>query len=346
MKKFLLFAMVLSLLFFTGCSKNGEEDVLNKLDKKINDLKSYQVQGILDISNNDDTYHYDVVASYQEKDQYRVSLRNQANNHEQIILKNNDGVFVLTPSLNKSFKFQSEWPNNNSQVYLLQSIVNDIKNDTERTFVENADTYVFTTKVNYPNNKRLVKQQVTLDKDLNFKEVNVMDDADISQMRMTFTNVDLKPTFAQNYFNLDEVMRTCTTCNDTDQSQENPDSSTDTEEETSALDDIIFPLYLPTGTKLTSQDRIEKTNGERVILTFDGEKPFILVEETAEIPEELSVIPTYGEPYLLIDTYGALSDNSVSWTSGGIDYYLASDVMSQEELVEIARSVNAIPTLK
>lgn len=52
-----------------------------------------------------------------------------ANNHEQIILRNKDGVYVVTPSLNKSFKFQSEWPYNNSQVYLLQSIVDDIKDD-------------------------------------------------------------------------------------------------------------------------------------------------------------------------------------------------------------------------
>jgi len=41
-----------------------------------------------------------------KKDMYKVSLTNKANNHEQIILKNNDGVYVLTPSLNKSFKFQ------------------------------------------------------------------------------------------------------------------------------------------------------------------------------------------------------------------------------------------------
>ena len=29
---------------------------------------------------------------------------------------------MVTPSLNKSFKFQSDWPYNNSQVYLINSI--------------------------------------------------------------------------------------------------------------------------------------------------------------------------------------------------------------------------------
>lgn len=244
-------------------------------------------------------------------------------------------VIVLTPSLNKSFKFQSDWPYNNSQVYLLRSIVDDIKNDDKREFVENEHEYIFTTTVNYPNNRKLVKQKVVLDKNLNFKEVIVMDGADITQMKMTFTSVDLKPTFDDNYFNLNEAMKTCVTCGELPNDQE-----------TSAIDDIIFPLYLPSGTKLTDQNKVEKTNGERVILTFEGEKPFLLVEETSEISDEFSIIPTYGEPYLLIDTVGALSDNSISWTSGGIDYYLVSDVMSQDELVEVARSVSAIPTMK
>ena len=32
---------------------------------------------------------------------------------EQIILKNDEGVYVLSPNLNKSFKFQSKRPYNN-----------------------------------------------------------------------------------------------------------------------------------------------------------------------------------------------------------------------------------------
>ena len=103
--------------------------------------------GILEIYNGEDTYKYDLNVSYQKKNMFRVSLRNQRTNHEQIILKNNDGVYVLTPSLNKTFKFQSEWPYNNSQVYLYQSLVNDILSDKERTFKEDNGYYIFQLKV-------------------------------------------------------------------------------------------------------------------------------------------------------------------------------------------------------
>lgn len=65
---------------------------------------------------------------------YKVVLVNQTNNHEQVILKNKEGLYVVTPSLNKSFKFDSVWPENSSQAYLLQNLVTDIKNDNEKTF--------------------------------------------------------------------------------------------------------------------------------------------------------------------------------------------------------------------
>ena len=87
-------------------------------------------------------------------------------------------------------------------------------------------------------------------------------------------------------------------------------------------------------------------DGERIIMTFDGDKPFLLVEETANIMDEFTIIPTYGEPYMLMDTLGVMTDNSLTWTSGGIDYYLVSEVMGKDELIEIAQSISNVPTLK
>ena len=73
---------------------------------------------------------------------------------------------------------------------------------------------------------------------------------------------------------------------------------------------------------------------------------FLLVEETASIDKDFSIIPIFGEPYFLNDTVGAVTDNSLNWTSGGIEYYLVSDVMGKTELIEIANSISAIPIMK
>ena len=103
---------------------------------------------------------------------------------------------------------------------------------------------------------------------------------------------------------------------------------------------------MPNGTKLVNEDKIDKDDGKRVIMNYDGDKSFLLVEETSDIYSDFTVIPTMGEPYLLMDTLGVVTNNSLSWTSGGIDYYLVSDVMSQNELIEVAQSISGIVSMK
>ena len=149
-------------------------------------------------------------------------------------------------------------------------------------------------------------------------------------MTMKFNNVDYSPTFKKNYFDLDTVM----------------DKNKISEKETMKLEDSIYPLVLPSGTKLSNEEKVSKAGGERVILTFEGEKPFLLVEETANVFEEFTIVPTNGEPFILQDSIGVLGENSLNWTSAGIEYYMVSDVLNQNEMIEIASSISSLPTMK
>ena len=332
MKKILL-SLVMLLLLVTGCGKNSETSIINDLEKKVNKSDAYKVSGELEIVNNDEVYTYDIEVSYKKENNYKVSLTNQANNHTQIILKNADGVYVLTPALNKSFKFQSDWPYSNSQVYLLKSLVNDIKETKEKDFKQTDNGYMLTTKVNYPNNSKLVKQTIELDKNGDFKRVKVYDSNNVICMTMVFDVIDYSPTFKKDYFDLNTIMSTY---------------SIDEEsvKETKAIDDTIYPLIIPNGTKLVSEEKIKKDIGDRIIMTFDGDKPFLLVEESAVVEDEFTIIPTYGEPYQLMDTLGVMTNNSLTWVSNGIEYYIVSDVLNQDELVEVAQSISYLPTMK
>ncbi len=365
-KNFLFLFIFLISLLLVGCGKYDEKNLLNDLEKKIKKLDSYKLTGVLEITNNDDTFQYDIDVNYKKDNNYRISLVNKSNNHEQIILKNNEGDYVITPSLNKSFKFQSDWPNNNSQIYLLQSIINDIKSDKDKKFEVIDGNYVLTTKVNYPNNNQLVKQKIIINKDLQIKQIEVMDSNNISQMIMKINTIDYESNFNDDFFKLDSIIDKIDddesnnkidddeSNNKIDNNENKKETEKDNNEQdsdektntTSTIDDIIYPLYIPVGTSLTSKEKVSKTDGERVILTFDGEKPFLLVEETSTINDEFSVIPTFGEPFFLTDTIGALTDKSLSWSSNGIDYYIVSDAISQVELIEIASSITAIPTIK
>ena len=326
MKK-IIFAVLISCLLLTGCGKYDKNNIISNLEKKIKN--GYKLSGSLNVINNDENYNYDIDV-YKENNNYKVILTNKSNDHTQVILKNNDGVYVLTPALNKSFKFQSDWPYNNSQIYLLNALINDLKNDENLAYNKKDNKYIFKSKVKYVNNKKLDYQKVVLDNDLDFEKVIVYDKDGIEAMTMIFDNIDYSYKFKNDEFNLDTIIN----------------NSEEELEETGNLDDVIYPLYIPNGTKLVNEDKIDKSNGKRVIMNYDGDKSFLLVEETSEVFSDFTVIPTIGEPYQLMDTLGVATNNSLSWTSGGIDYYLVSDVMSQNELVEVAQSISGIVSMK
>ena len=84
----ILLIIISCALLLGGCGKATESDIIKDLTKKINNANSYYIEGTLEIVNNEDIYTYDVEVSYARKDNYKVRLVNNVNNHEQIILRN------------------------------------------------------------------------------------------------------------------------------------------------------------------------------------------------------------------------------------------------------------------
>lgn len=331
MKKIVVFCLfIFSTFLLTGCFGSKTEDVASSFKKNVEKSKSYHVSGELEIVNNEESYLYDVEVAYKDDDYFRVSLKNKTNNHEQIILKNETGVYVLTPSLNKSFKFQSEWPYNNSQSYLLQTLVNDMDNDENKTIEVTDNNIIVTTTVNYSNNKNLINQKIYFDKDSNLRKVEVLNKDGSAKIKMTFNDIDYKASYDTDYFNLDANMNI----------------TSDTEETLSEIDDIIYPMYMPENTYLTSEDVISLDDGERVILTFSGDSPFMIIQETVSAEEDTSTLPVYGEIEWTGDTLGVLTDNTVNWISNGIEYYAVSEVLDSSELLEIVNSISVMPVGK
>src|SRR5574344_1036221 len=235
-KKVIILLLLVISLFMIGCGKNNK-NVISKLENHIKDATAYHMKGNLEIVNNEDTYVYDVDIAYRATDLFRVSLKNTNNNHVQILLKNADGVYVLTPSLNKSFKFQSDWPYNNSQIYLIQNIIDDINNDKDRTMETVDKIYVITSKVNYTNNPNLKKQKVYIDKNMDIKKVEVIDAENTVLMKMEFNKIEMNHNFDDSYFKLETSL--------------NVDAETNFKE---SIDKVIFPLYIPSNTFLESQN--------------------------------------------------------------------------------------------
>ena len=123
----------------------------SSLDKVIEKVKAYDKYALtcnMEMVENDELKSYLVNVSYlkeKKNEYYKVELYDKSLNQSQIIVKNPDGVFVLTPTLNQIFKFQSEWPNNSPKPYIYQSLIELL--DKDEAEIITADFTDFKTDV-------------------------------------------------------------------------------------------------------------------------------------------------------------------------------------------------------
>ncbi|MFC4322044.1 LolA family protein [Litchfieldia salsa] len=330
MKKNLLMTVfaIIAILALAGCGQKSQEDVVKALDEKVESLTGYKANAKMTLQTGNESQVYEVEIWHKTPDYYRVNLKNAQKDQSQMILRNDDGVFVLTPALNKSFRFQSEWPQNSSQAYLYESLVKDIVEDPEAKFTADKETYVFETKTNYKNNKMLPTQEIIFDKkDLTPLMVKVMDPDRNPLLVVEFSKTEFNPEFDENAFNVDKNMSGA-------RLEVPVMGSVDAEPMA-----VMYPQEEVQGVKLVEEKEITTENGKRIVMTFGGEKSFTLIQERAQVSEVGTTTSVSGEPVDLGFTMGALSDQSVSWSYDGVDFMLASEDLSQEELLMVARSV-------
>ena len=140
--------------------------------------------------------------------------------------------------MNKSFKFQSEWPNNSSQAYILESVINDLKNDSNKKIEETDDYIIVTVKANYPNNPKLKTEKIHFDKDMNLLFITIHDETDTKKIEVFFSKIDYKATVNKDKFILNSYVE-----------EEVPKTET-----SGLIDNIIYPLYIPEETYLKDKE--------------------------------------------------------------------------------------------
>ena len=331
-KKFLLLITGLMVMFvLAACGSKSQDDVVKELTGKQSDLTSYKVNAKMTLKMGSDSQVYNVEIWHKDPTFYRVNLKNAEKDQSQMILRNKEGVFVLTPALNKSFRFQSDWPQNSSQAYLYESLIKDIVADKEAKFSSTKDYYIFETKTRYQNNSMLPYQEIKLNKsDLSPAVVKVMDPDRNPLVTVEFSKVKFNADFDKDDFDMKKNMTRAQLNLPAMANGKNKDQSFT----------IKYPTFELTGTKLLEEKTVKIEDGKRVVLTYDGKKSYTLVQEKVST-KVASANPTLmeGDIVDLGATIGALSDHSLSWSQGGVDYMIASKNLTRDEMVEIAKSV-------
>nr|WP_106589753.1 outer membrane lipoprotein carrier protein LolA [Salsuginibacillus halophilus] len=328
----LIAAMVLLL---AACGEKTQEEVVEDLEETLQGLDSYKAEAVMVLETGQEPREYDVNVWHEKTDSnqyYRVELKNENEEQNQLILRNDDGVFVLTPALNKRFRFQSDWPNNNSQVYLYESLVSDILMDAERTFAIEEDQYVFETKTHYQNNN-LHSQDIKMSADdLSPASVQIYDPDDQPLVTVEFSSFETDVSFEDGAFEMERNM--------TEAEAEDVAASADEVESGSEDFEVHMPLYEPQGTTLEDSEERMGTTGKKAVLSYGGEMPFTIVQQAADVVETSApVVYEEGQPVDLGYAHGVYTGEALHWTYEGIEYMIAGDEMPVEEMEAVARSM-------
>lgn len=318
--------MLLSVLVLAACGGNSQEDVLKDLNDKWNDVKGYELDASMEIKTGTEPRVYDVNVWHTEPDFYRVKVTQQGEDVTQMIIRNKEGVFVVTPSLRKTYKFQSEWPKQNSQAYLIGALAEDLLADEKVKMEEDDKNYIFTAATRNNHKSIMPTQKIVVDKKTMLPtSVSVLNEAQEEQMVITFKNIDLGMQHKESEYAVEKF--------------------SDEEETASASAEVAnteFQTYYPTldWATLADEQKVAEEGVERVILTFDGEKSFTLVQQPI-VYEETSTLPVYapGDPADLGFTVGAITDNSISWERDGMSFFIASNNLTKDEMIAVASSL-------
>ena len=332
MKKYIILLIGLMLVIVLGaCGSKSKEDVLGKLENMAEEMSAYQTNALMKLKTGKEDQVFRIEVTHQKEDFYRVLLKNEKDEESsQIILRNKDGVFVLTPALNKSFKFQSEWPNNNSQPYLFHSLINDIVNDKESTFSQTDSYYVFETKTNYEANSNLPYQTIYFDKE-SFAPVlvTILDKDKNPVVEVEYSNFQKNPELPEDTFDMKQNMTSSIFGVPVMAQEQLPKELT-----------VFYPEET-LGAKLMEEDQMDTENGKRVLLSYQGERNFTIIQETLDVYPTSAGTPELiqGEPVDLGFSVGAMTDSALRWQANGVNYYLASDELTKAEMIEVAVSM-------
>lgn len=293
---------------------------LNDLIEEANQCQSYQLVGNMEMLENDELKSYQVTSTYariDKKDYYKVELYDKSLNQSQVIVRNDEGVFVLTPSLNQAFQFQSEWPHNSPKPYIYQSLVSFLKdNKSEKV----KDGYLVQGEMTYENDERVKSQEVKFDKTLKPVYISVFDQDGTEVIKVEVTSFEMNQDMKKDSFLQNNIIK---------------------ETKTEYTDSVAasLPLYPVSLMGSTLENEKVSTIDDEInhILKFTGKKSFTIVEKTSKENDDLQIESIDGNMIDMIDGVAFENDQQMTYISSGVVCSLYSnDLTSQEKLAVLS----------
>lgn len=324
MKK-ILCIMLLSMMFIlSGCGNTQKEDAVSKVTKYLSNLNSYSLASTMAINRPDKQVSINVGVDYLSPSYYKVTFRSQDDN-EQMIIKNDSGVYVLTPSLNKQFKFDSDWPLNSSHAYLLEAINKDIKADETAVGTTEESTIKIECAIKHKTNQNLTKMVfICSSSDLTPKKTAFLNEAGEEIITVDFNSFTPNKNLTKDYFSESKYL------------QEQEESSTPSDGETASI--AVTAGYVLDGNSLKTSSTVDNVT----ILCYSGEKPYTIIVQKAEAYAEAVVLESYTYVDVLSSGLCFINDNCMRYFMNDYEITIYSTQLTVDDYINIASAITLV----
>lgn len=304
-------------------NKNDSSETVKNL---LNDLHSYHLVADMEITNQEEVDVYEVSVDYAKQDDieyFKVSITDKAMNQTQNILRNQEGVYVITPSLNQIFKFEGDWPLNSLKPYLIQSMIQIVNQEDSEILNEDEEVYV-KSNVNYPNNSNYNIQEMYFDEEGNIKELYIRNSDEIIQLSLIFKTVEYNNNIDFTTFEVPSELQSQVSSN--------------------IISEENLPLYPMQifDSSLQNSNSVETNGSVKHILTYSGDRNFSIIQEIVETPEDTKTVIMSGNFIDTMTTFGFYDGDYLTIMKDNVEYTIYSDDLSMEEMIEVLNSIQVV----
>lgn len=323
----LLAVVVLVLAGFKIFS--NRDTVPEKIMDVKNNLTSYHMEANMETLAHDDKRNFYVCIDYKkdnDKDLFRISLLDKNINQEQIMLRNKDGVYVLTPSLNQVYTFTGDYPLNSQKPYLFHSMLSSL--DGEYNIEKVSDGYLLSFVPKYENSPNWVKEDVKLSSDFKPVWVNIYDQNNTIVCSINFTKVEFDVDLVEDDFNVELNMKNAKETSSTI-------NRSDDELPFIVVDNII-------NSELNEQTEATIDGKTVYILSYKGNQNFTIIQSVLESNEEINYQSVSGTIVEFTQGLGVFNNSYLTYYYNGIKYEIYSNSLSVNEMIDIVSSLDVI----
>jgi hypothetical protein len=237
-----------------------------------------------------------------------------------VIVRNGNGMFVVSPSLQKVFRFNGNWAQNQGHIYLYDQLLQQLSTDKNVKLAKQGGDYRFTLPATQGGDI-VSRQEVTINaQNYQPKKVVLFDKDDTAIVTLEFTSFKTGVKYSNTDFDPHKI-------------------ATSSTKATMANVSDNFAWVAPDETLGDSLDVERQDSATSALLRYTGDHTFTLAESipgpgVAGVPAG-ELVDLYGVPALY---YGSNDSHQLTWLNNGYEFSLSSGKLSLEQMKAVAIS--------